>query len=237
MAERKCFDPEALQGRLAADAREIQLYESRGIDQVTRVQAGSFLGRTLGQYLEILFHRIGVDSMAYGTHPPTVVDVGCGASVALAGFRGIEPKARLIGIDTRNVLLNTIEDERGREITGWKFFEENRMEFRQDTFLNINNLVPQGYDLLFSVGAFYDHHSPNAPMAYALKLFYEGLRTGGSAFIQANPDQNSWVQAKKCLVDAGIPVRFVASDPAVLRIHALHNSGGIFGTIVLGPKT
>ncbi|MBI3342173.1 class I SAM-dependent methyltransferase [Candidatus Curtissbacteria bacterium] len=70
------------------------------------VQAGSFLGRELADYHQILTHNGALDFVQYGLDQPqpnlTIVDLGCGAGYVLCDLREYFPKANLVGFDIQD---------------------------------------------------------------------------------------------------------------------------------------
>lgn len=237
-----CFDSRKLESAIARDKEGIADPFMAMVDGVTRVEPGSFLGRQLSDYLEILGHNVNPNflEIAKGLSPAlTIVDAGCGAGLVLAGLRQELPDARLVGIDERNVALNkTVDKATGRTVDVGEILDLARVEFTHDTFLNLGAIVPEGYDILLSVGAFYGAigGKPTDSVTEALKVFYDGLRTGGSAFIQFNPLEQTLDKVASCLGSASVPFEFHEADRRVLSRHALSTGSGLLGTLVLGPK-
>jgi SAM-dependent methyltransferase len=234
MPKKECFNPDRLEAQLKKDADEIVLYDRIRMGSLTKAHEGSYLGRTLAQYFEILTHRAGDKAFQFSSPNPIIVDVGCGTGVALSDLREIHPESRLIGIDTLDIPNATVIRS-GRAIRASDLHSQSRIEFYRDSFLNLNRRVPEGYDLLLSVGAFYDTHDPNAPVDSALKIFYDGLRPNGMGLIQGNLYPAAWSRARNCLNSLGARVRLVESDHDLMQRHGFETDG-ISGTIVLGPK-
>jgi SAM-dependent methyltransferase len=232
MSEKRRFNPPILEQWRQHDRKEAEFYKGPGkyIDSITSVTPGSFLGRTLDQYQEVLCGGAPVlierpRALRFGY---TVVDAGCGAGLALFDIRDQLPLAKLIGVDVRNVTRRVGE-----------IFQQAGIEFRQGIFLDVNELVPEGYDLLLSVAGFYDYTTPNAPIAEGLELFHEGLREGGKAFVFLSITEGMWQKAQEKLTKAKVPYSFYPGDPTILGRNSFASGahpGELQGTVLIGPK-
>jgi hypothetical protein len=213
------------------------------IDRVTVGEIGSIWARTLDDYIDILTHNGAPDIIKYAKknlrEDINVVDAGCACGIALTQMHSKLPKAKLFGIDIRDVSLFKTEDKKtATQYPVNDLFKKHKVNFFQESYLNINKLIPQGYDLLFCVGAYLDYQYNSSLIYDGLKSFYDGLRSGGMGqiFLDINPE--NYQKLIKALEINGITHQFHEANPQILhdRHNGLFREKSITGTLTIGPK-
>jgi SAM-dependent methyltransferase len=203
---------------------------------IIQVQEGSFLGRNLDQYQEILGHGGAPDIIDHLSNLPrggVVIDVGCGAGIALSQMRQYREDLRLIGIDTRDVTRNTISNL-GLKV-GSKF-AQNQVEFYQDSQRNLGRIpeIPAQIDLITCVGAAYDHHNRTSMLLpFTLKRFSKALSSKGMAQIFVSTSRDHFNYTREVLDCYQINHHFYPANSRILRQNSFSSAEGVAGTIVL----
>ncbi|QQS44386.1 hypothetical protein IPM65_02180 [Candidatus Roizmanbacteria bacterium] len=211
------------------------------VDPVTVATPGSFWGRRWFEYERILHHNGAPNTLLQVLDQrnvsPRIVDAGCAAGLALADLRRYLPDAELHGIDVRNASLWTITDQStGWNTTGRRLFSDHHIDFYQDSYHVVPDLVPS-YDLLYCVGAMPDRSSSPAKQLYVLQQFYKGLSEGGYVQVLMQSSDNHLTGIMQKLISSGVEVQFTQGDNQVLQDNFFDSQNGLWGTLTLGPKS
>lgn len=237
------WQTDSLERARSRDEEEARVWKTpwyKKVDEVTSAEIGSMWARTLPQYTQILSHAGAPNIITYAREnlPQnlTVVDAGSGAGYALVQMRDIFPQAALHGIDVRNAPDFTLMDRGGNTRNAGEVLREHGVAFHQDTYLHLPELVPGGYDVLLSVGAFYDTQSPDELQLAGLQQFYDGLKTGGIAQVLLNAHGKNLDRIEQVFGREHIPFSFHPGKKKILMQNVLNPAVGVTGTMTLGPK-
>lgn len=210
------------------------------LDPKTLITEGSFIGRTLDQYEDILCHSGAPSLTEFAMGLPseaTIVDSGCGACLYLAGLRERGVQAELVGIDTRDIRRNQLV-ENGKMTPVEQLLKKHRISFIRGSQLNIRRYVPEKYNLLTNVAAFPEEENIEALQIPLLEAFYRGLAIGGRAYVFARmrPEVKNAVETH--FQKLKIPIQFFPFLHT--SKHGLSATqkpeDGFIGTVYLGPK-
>jgi hypothetical protein len=205
-------------------------------DSVFVADIGSIYARTLEQYRSILgpVFESDINSLiksGVGNHM-CIVDAGCASCTALMDLRKLLPTAQLIGLDVRNVLLNKLKTPQGIYNID-ALLKKYSITFLRQSYTDIPDIVPDGYNRLFCVGSFPDESDHSDVRSKLLSKFYSGLRGGGKAFIHISATEDSIRHIKQGMDDSGITYEFLPVNKKVLQKHALDLPLELQGTLIL----
>jgi hypothetical protein len=207
------------------------------VERIFQSEIGTNFCRTLDQYYDILYSG-GAPELLLQTKGGTVVDAGASAAYALAQLRYEDPNARLIAVDIRNTPLMhyTSTTEYGQLHNVGQMMEDAHIEFIQGSFRRLPELVPEGYDLVVSVGAFPDDLTPASFHIHVLDRLYSGLRRGGHIQVFYAPSQEQLEQTFHWLLHNRLPYQFHPVSPEVTVRNFFGELNGPWGTLTIGPR-
>lgn len=180
----------------------------------------------------------GAPELLSATNGGTVVDAGASAAYALAQLRYEDPNARLIANDIRNIPLMhyTTNVDYGQRHNVGVMMQESRIEFVQGSYRRLPEMVPQGYDLVLSVGAFPDDQTPVSYHIHTLDRMLSGLRRGGHIQVFYAPTQPQLEKTFEWLFYNKIPHQYHPVSADVARRNFFGELLGPWGTLTIGPR-
>lgn len=205
------------------------------LDSIQLIEAGSFLGRTLNQYISILGAEFA-DTITRLTSEPSgnirYVDAGASSCVALMDLRKLLPGAQLIGVDIRNALKFTLKYQ-NLQYPVSDLISQNRIAFIQTSYTELSDILPDGYDVLTSVGSFLMDDDHWAVRTEILRRFHEGLRANGKVFIFLGASDENFTKITDTLTSMDILYSFTQCNPTICKREALDYKLDHVGTLVL----
>lgn len=207
------------------------------VDRIFLTEIGTNFCRTLDQYYDILYSG-GAPDLLFQTRGGTVVDAGASAAYALAQLRHEDPRARLIANDIRNIPLMhfTTHTEYGQRQNVGDMMQMAGIEFVQGSHRRLPELVPEGYDLVVSVGAFPDDQTPVSFHIHTLDKILGGLRDRGHIQIFYAPTQDQLQKTFEWLILNKIPHQFHPVSAEVAKRNFFGDPSGPWGTLTIGPR-
>jgi hypothetical protein len=204
-------------------------------DSLQLIKYGDVLGRTLKQYVSILNTEFARTVARHSSQPSgniRYVDAGAASCVALMDLRKLLPNAQLIGVDIRNALKFRLL-YRNRQYPVSDLISQNRIAFIQTSYTELSDIMPDGYDVLTSVGSFLMDDDHWAVRAEVLRRFHEGLRAHGKAFIVFGASGENLTKMSDSLTSMRIHHSFTPCNPTVREREGLDFKLDHVGTLVL----
>lgn len=201
-------------------------------DQMTHVQPGSFLGRTLQQYEEILSHGGAPSLSAFLTEKKgigKILDVGGSVGFALMQLSTLFPEVELHVTDIRNTLQN-INAQTGNAFSS--MHELFDLQFHQMSHLDLirKKEYRNQFDLITCVAAAYEDDL----LPYFLKGIYKLLSENGQALVYISISEEVFEFMRCKMKEWNINFDFYPANREVLARNGLKRENTpVMGTITM----